>query len=94
MVAELVSDDPKSLSSVSAGVISGTAYPGTFPDPIPTNRDVHGELRRACAEGLLAGALLISDVSRAMGSYDWQKAVAGTEERFRKAMEAMREALS
>lgn len=57
-------------------------------------RDVASELRRACAEMLLAGSLLLADVQRALGQWDTSHAAKQTEERFRKALEAGREALS
>jgi hypothetical protein len=51
-------------------------------------------LRSACAEAMLAGALLLSDVSRDSESWRSAPQVRQTEERFRKALEAMREALA
>lgn len=76
------------------GDTSAVPSPQLIHAPASCVRDTEAELRRACAELLLAGSLLLSDVSRAMGSYDWKNAVAGTEERFRKALEGGREALS
>ena len=57
-------------------------------------RDPEAELRRACAEGLLAGSLLLADVSRALGQWDAAHPAKQSEERLRKALETMREALS
>ena len=55
-------------------------------------RDPEAELRRACAEGLLAFSLLLSDVQR---EPNWkEKVTKDSEERARKALETMREALS
>lgn len=80
-------------------------FGGNIPTPLPQPtvvdtpwseplRNPEAELRRACAEMLLAGSLLLADVSRAMGSYAWSEAMKATEERFRKALECGREALS
>lgn len=57
-------------------------------------RNVESELRRACAEMLLAGSLMLADVQRALGQWDAAHPVKQSEERFRKALEAGREALS
>lgn len=65
----------------------------SVPLPIPA-RDPEAELRRACAEGLLAGSLLLADVSRALGQWDAAHPAKKSEERLRKALETMREALS
>lgn len=51
-------------------------------------------LRSACAEAMLSGALLLSDVSRDSESWRSAPQLRQTEERFRKALEAMREALA
>lgn len=79
-------------------------FGGNIPTPLPQPtvvdtpwseplRNPEAELRRACAEMLLAGSLLLADVSRAMDN-KWADQVKATEERFRKALECGREALS
>ena len=70
--------DPQATIPVHA------TYIPTPPDP----------LRKAAAETLLAGALLLSDAQR--DSPNWQQTcmARGSEERFRKALEQLREALS
>lgn len=52
------------------------------------------DLRRAAAEALLSGGLLLADVSRTMSTWNAEAAAKVSEERFRKAMEMLREALS
>lgn len=61
--------------------------------PIPL-RNTEAELRRACAEMLLAGSMLLSDVSREAGGWNSSSQAKQSEERFRKALECGREALS
>lgn len=67
--------------------------PATEPFMVPA-RDVNAELRRACAEMLLAGSLLLSDVQRSLQQWSENTQARQSEERFRKALEAGREALS
>jgi hypothetical protein len=52
------------------------------------------KLRAATAEALLAGGLLLADVSRTMTTWSADAPAKASEERFRKAMEMLREALS
>ena len=53
-------------------------------------------LRKAAAETLLAGALALADIARASPNCNngWTDAMKATEERFRKALEQLAEALS
>ena len=52
-------------------------------------------LRAAAAEALLSGSLLLADVARQVQNYDPSTSQAKqSEERFRKALEALRESLS
>lgn len=51
-------------------------------------------LRAACAELTLAGALLLSDVSRQAAGWNEASQAKASEERMRKALEIGREALS
>lgn len=51
-------------------------------------------IRAAAAEALLAGGLLLADVSRTMATWSADAPAKASEERFRKAMEMLREALS
>ena len=66
------------------------ALPGasTFLAPMPD------PLRKAAAEALLAGALLLSDVQRENSGWNAASQAKQSEERFRKALEAVREALA
>lgn len=57
-------------------------------------RNAEAELRRACAEMLLAGSLLLSDVTRSLSQWAENTQAKQSEERFRKALEVGREALS
>jgi hypothetical protein len=56
--------------------------------------DAAPTLRSACSEAMLAGALLLSDVSRQSAAWNEAPQAKQSEERFRKALEAMREALA
>lgn len=56
--------------------------------------EVNGKLRAAGAEALLAGALLLSDVQRESSGWNSSSQAKKSEERFRSALEVLREALS
>ena len=73
-----------------------TAVPSTKPIHAPVSfvRDPEADLRRACAELLLAGSLLLSDVQRESSSWNSSSQAKASEDRFRKALEVGREALS
>lgn len=51
-------------------------------------------LRSAAAEVLLSGSLLLSDVQRESSGWNAASQAKASEERFRKALEKVREALS
>lgn len=63
----------------------------TEPTPVPVPQP---SLRKAAAEALLAGGLLLSDAQR--DSVNWQQTcmARSSEERFRKALEQLAEALA
>ena len=66
----------------------------TMPTEPPTVPAPQPSLRKAAAEALLAGALLLSDAQR--DSVNWQQTCMArtSEERFRKALEQLAEALA
>jgi len=63
-------------------------------NPHRLEMDIARDLRRACAEMLLAGSLLLSDVQRESAGWNSSSQAKQSEERFRKALETGREALS
>lgn len=64
----------------------------TEPTPVPAPQP---SLRKAASEALLAGALALADMHRALpqASNGWTDAMKATEERFRKALEQLAEEL-
>ena len=63
------------------------AHPLPVPAPQPS-------LRKAAAEALLAGGLLLSDAQRDSSNWQASAMAKNSEERFRKALEQLAEALA
>lgn len=86
--------EPQSDAGVKSRLRSLEVDVEDIRDRMRASAAMPGGLRAAAAEALLSGGLLLADVSRTMTTWSADAPAKASEERFRKAMEMLREALS
>lgn len=93
-VALKTATDPQSDAGVRSRLRSLEVDVEDIRDRMRASAAMPGGLRAASAEALLSGGLLLADVSRTMATWSADAPAKASEDRFRKAMEMLREALS